>query len=194
MAGSSSAANWSVEQNDEWLMGFSVAPNPNCPHLSSPTFQVASILTPSPASSSLSEGKARRRNLFLEHRACHTCGDDTESWVCLGCGYSGCSRYRRSHMVEHAREKREEGGHMIGLGLADLSVWCFECEEYVTHAKVEGVFREMHWGKFGCWPGGELHGGVAEMGNGVLLEMQSATTGKRSTEEGDASQDGAISK
>lgn len=96
--------------------------------------------------------------------------------------------------MEHAREKRAEGRHMIGIGLADLSVWCFECDEYVTHAKVGEVFREMHWGKFGCWPGGELHGGGGGMGDGILLELQSAEKEEGATEEGHVGQNSAISK
>lgn len=41
-----------------------------------------------------------------------------------------CSRYVKSHMVEHAGK----AGHKIALSFADLSVWCYECDDYIDHA------------------------------------------------------------
>lgn len=61
-------------------------------------------------------------------------------------------------MVQHAEDKEKEKEHpVIALSLSDLSVWCFLCDEYVTHPKLEKPFREFHRGKFGHFPSGRLH-------------------------------------
>lgn len=62
-------------------------------------------------------------------------------------------------MVLHSEAQSKNNGHdCIAVSVADLSFWCFSCDEYITHPKVEDVFRQVHWGKFGCLPSGELHG------------------------------------
>ena len=63
--------------------------------------------------------------------SCFLCSDDTECWVCLGCGIPACSRYVKGHMQQH----RESSGvgHSICASFADLSVWCNSCECYVKH-------------------------------------------------------------
>lgn len=137
------------------LSGFSVAPNPNCPHVAASTFEVHSDLRPEKTGSA---GKAPKRNLYHENMACSTCGDADETWVCLACKCAGCSRYKQGHMVEHANEVASSAAHVcVAISLADLSVWCFQCDEYIVHPKLDEVFREMHHGKFGLFPTMSLH-------------------------------------
>ena len=38
-----------------------------------------------------------------------------------------CSRYVNEHMVKHG----ESTGHPVVLSYADLSVWCYPCENYI---------------------------------------------------------------
>lgn len=141
---------------DEERHGFSIAPNPNCPHIAAPTFQLNKKLV---ITASGSEGKAPRRNLFAENNACQQCGDADETWVCLLCSFSGCSRYKSAHMVCHVRDEfHDHTNAVIAISLADLSVWCFSCDSYVTHPKLEPAFREFHRGKFGTAPSKPLHG------------------------------------
>ncbi|PXF47881.1 Histone deacetylase 6 [Gracilariopsis chorda] len=111
-------------------------------------------MIPSPQAS----GKAPRENRYWKYKTCEACGDVDEGWVCLVCCFSGCSRYKKGHMVEHAEDTDRETEHpVIAISLSDLSVWCFLCDEYVTHPKLEEPFREFHRGKFGKYPSGRLH-------------------------------------
>lgn len=71
-------------------------------------------------------------------------------------------------MVTHSGE----GEHpVVALGLADLSVWCFDCDSYVTGPSLEPVFREMHLGKFGVYPSGSLHSGGGASPSGFVINM-----------------------
>lgn len=150
-------------------MGFSIAPNPNCPHIASSSFQICPVVGPSKSGA---DGKAPRRNLYSENCACDTCGDSEETWVCIVCGFSGCSRYKGSHMVSHSTTKSSEHPEpVIGISLTDLSTWCFACDDYITHPKLETVFREFHRGKFGYFPSGELHT-AAEDHSGAFLTIE----------------------
>jgi NAD-dependent deacetylase sirtuin 2 len=50
-----------------------------------------------------------------------------ENWLCLACQNIYCSRYINGHCVQHWKDC----GHCIGVSLADLSVWCHECQSYI---------------------------------------------------------------
>lgn len=50
-------------------------------------------------------------------------------WVCLTCLHVGCSRFARSHALEHAREY----DHPVVYNFKTRSVWCYECNSYVTN-------------------------------------------------------------
>lgn len=153
-------------------MGFSVAPNPNCSHIASASFEVCGDLVVPVAGA---EGKAPRRNLYTENCACDTCGDAEETWVCLVCAFAGCSRYKAGHMVDHVNdESNEHSKAVIAISLADLSAWCFACDDYITHPKLEPVFSEFHRDKFGSAPTGGLH--CSAGGDAVVLTMEENTT------------------
>eukprot|EP01027_Heterolobosea_sp_BB2_P006779 GEZU01010185.1.p1 GENE.GEZU01010185.1~~GEZU01010185.1.p1 ORF type:complete len:195 (-),score=23.64 GEZU01010185.1:37-549(-) len=79
---------------------------------------------------------------------CNRCGDRSENWICLKSDGVFCSRYVNGHMAEHA----ETTGHDLALSLADLSVWCYKCESYITDPKLKPVFRAVHMLKFGEEP------------------------------------------
>ena len=42
----------------------------------------------------------------------------------INCGLSFCSRYIKSHFIEHNNENKE---HILFLSIMDLSIWCYEC-------------------------------------------------------------------
>ncbi|CDF38791.1 unnamed protein product [Chondrus crispus] len=154
-------------------VGFSVAPSPNCLHIASPSFEIFPEIA---TATTNSHGKAPRRNLYLEKCACNSCGDPEESWVCLSCGVSGCSRYKAGHMVAHANDAgSDHAAAVIAISLADLSIWCFACDDYITHPKLEPIFREFHLGKFGRAPTGELHSANNEA-HGAVLTMETSAT------------------
>lgn len=133
--------------------GFSVAPSADCPHIAAEVFSLCAELTPNEA-----KGKMRARNVYEEKIRCLTCGDNSETWICLRCGTSACGRYINEHMLQHANDRSASScAPVVAIGLADLSAWCFACDDYVTHPKLEPVFRELHRGKFGSLPDGTLH-------------------------------------
>lgn len=68
-----------------------------------------------------------------------------ENWVCLCCGVVRCSRYVSQHALEHHRQS----GHTPALSLSDMSTWCFHCDAYVHHPRIEPLVKRMQVLKFG---------------------------------------------
>lgn len=131
-------------------LGLTIDPNSNCPHLDSPSFHICRSLL---VSLSDQQDETSRRDLFQENKACTTCGDEEDTWVCLVCAFSGCSRFQSRHCLAHVNdESNSHSSSVVAICLDNLSVWCFACEDYVTHSKVEPVFRELHRGMFGSLP------------------------------------------
>ncbi|XP_066911375.1 NAD-dependent deacetylase sir2A-like [Clytia hemisphaerica] len=58
---------------------------------------------------------------------CENCENIGENWVCLTCCKVYCSRYVRSHMVQHNTGSR----HPVALSFSDASVWCYTCDSYI---------------------------------------------------------------
>ena len=52
----------------------------------------------------------------------------SETWLCLGCGLTLCSRYVHNHAAEHF----EATGHCVSLSCSDLSAWCYLCQAYAA--------------------------------------------------------------
>jgi len=97
-----------------------------------------------------------------------------ENWICLDCGVIRCSRYVNGHALEHFQytsnmnrkrssnsEKKMSGnhtekeetmesshGHCLAVSLADLSVWCYECESYVVHDSLDPIVQKLQEMKF----------------------------------------------
>lgn len=97
-----------------------------------------------------------------------------ENWICLDCGVVRCSRYVNGHALEHYKytsstvactpcdlEKKTSSnnmkgeaeisteGHCLAVSLADLSVWCYECESYVIHDTLDPIVKKLQDLKFG---------------------------------------------
>jgi uncharacterized UBP type Zn finger protein len=68
----------------------------------------------------------------------------TENWICLECNVSRCSRYVNGHSLYHARST----GHCLAVSWNDLSVWCYECEGYVTHLSLQPILTKLEELKF----------------------------------------------
>jgi len=86
-------------------------------------------------------------------------------------------------MVFHVQENVGKDTHdVIAMGLADLSVWCFTCDEYITHPKLEDTFRIMHQAKFYALPSSQLH--VSQDAAPAITMMLDIR--EKDTEEGNA--------
>lgn len=147
---------------EEWeaFEGFSVAPKRDCVHVGDASFVVTSALQGSldgDGSGGTDGGKMGLEKTFEKLATCSDCGDTQETWVCLQCGASKCGRFRQAHMVQHVSSEDEGCGGVIAMSAADLSVWCFQCDAYITHDKLEQPFRELHHLKFGYYPDASLH-------------------------------------
>lgn len=92
------------------LVGFAVEPITNCPHI--PDY------------------KTNEKGPDLYHKPCQSCGDTKENWQCLHCQSVYCSRYCQGHMKQHVEDVPE---HSVCISYSDLSVWCYECDNYITH-------------------------------------------------------------
>lgn len=139
---------------DDGPEGFSVAPKTDCPHISLPSVHIHSSLLPPPPDS-----KRPHLATLASWTTCTVCSDTQETWVCLRCSVSRCGRFIKAHMLEHASDRSASScAPVIAMGMADLSAWCFECDDYITHPKLEPAFRSLHFAKFGYYPPGTLHG------------------------------------
>ena len=58
---------------------------------------------------------------------CQECGASDSLWICLICGFVGCSRYRGAHAHDHWRQS----GHIFSLELDTQRVWDYGGDGYV---------------------------------------------------------------
>lgn len=72
------------------------------------------------------------------------CGENFENWICLVCSAVECSRYKNGHMKDH----NEETKHAIALSMADFSVWCYDCNDYIDSPEVKSLHDTLYLAKF----------------------------------------------
>ena len=85
---------------------------------------------------------------------CVDCENSTESWLCLSCGESHCSRYVNNHGEEHwlftlLMDAQDNLGHCLTISLQDLSVWCYPCNSYVKNIRLNSLIKQLEGIKFG---------------------------------------------
>ena len=85
-------------------VGFAVAPKDDCPH-------IEDLKIP--------EEFVEQADKYF-HTPCQECGDSAENWMCIACGYVGCSRYVSGHFRQHG-DKEAEVCHRLGISFSDLS-------------------------------------------------------------------------
>jgi len=109
--------------------GFSVHPKEDCPHFGSQIkMNIASLL-----------------NDQFNKNTCHTCKDQTENWMCLNCGETFCSRYVKGDAKQHFKDS----GHTVAISFSDISIWCYSCDDYITHPLLTGIIQQLQKAKFG---------------------------------------------
>jgi len=108
--------------------GFSVTPKTNCPHFSSQIPLGIIQVIPS----------------VYNSNTCTTCQDKTENWLCLVCGKTYCSRYVSGHAKQHSKDS----GHCVAISFSDLSIWCYNCKDYITHANLQSIVDTLSLTKF----------------------------------------------
>lgn len=113
---------------------FAVSPKTDCPH-------VGDIHE---AHKSITVDQAKE---FLT-APCIKCADSSENWICLVCGFLGCSRYVNQHMKSHC----DETGHCLAISFSDLSCWCYSCDSYIVSPAIRDFLNILYLGKFGRLP------------------------------------------
>jgi hypothetical protein len=69
---------------------------------------------------------------FVRPAACEYCGCQAEPWLCLVCGFVGCSRYQQGHAKEHY----EHTNHDISLSLQTQQIWSYVADHQITRILV----------------------------------------------------------
>jgi len=117
-----------VGMESEELAGFEVETLTECPHLGH-----AAVHLPLPDERPL---------------RCSSCDHNEEVWVCLTCGHCACGRHVKAHAEEHASAK----DHPLAISMADMSAWCYSCEEYLNTFLIQRLhapFTQLYRLKFG---------------------------------------------
>eukprot|EP01138_Halocafeteria_seosinensis_P003217 gb/GECG01003291.1/.p1 GENE.gb/GECG01003291.1/~~gb/GECG01003291.1/.p1 ORF type:complete len:157 (+),score=17.81 gb/GECG01003291.1/:1-471(+) len=121
--------------------GALVRPRDDCPHLGdNVSGDVSSVFE-----------KLRKACHQRDHEgkgavSCEDC-ESQEIWICLKCGAIKCSRYANRHMLEHERQNT----HCVAASYVDLSLWCFQCEDYLDFFSIPVLHepvRQLHQLKF----------------------------------------------
>jgi len=108
--------------------GFSVYPKSNCPHYSS----------------QVTLGVLQKVPTACQANTCTTCNDKTENWLCMSCGNTYCSRYINGDAKKHFKEC----GHAVSISFSDLSIWCYSCNDYITHENLKSFVDTLSATKF----------------------------------------------
>ena len=154
--------------NTDTDIGFEIIPLSYCPHCTDTiSIDHSSNLSSSSSSSSSSStsSSSATTNLTLnsslslsllqnnvnELPACTMCHDTKENWICLICANIGCSRYVAGHGTDHYQQTN----HSIALSYSDMSIWCYECENYLNIFHIPILyesFRILYYKKFRQYP------------------------------------------
>lgn len=110
---------------------FAVTPLDDCPHTKQVAFRDGIVLDPA--------------------APCGTCSNVGENMQCLVCFAVFCGRHVKKHMLQH----HDETGHPLVVGFADLSIWCYDCNAYISpsNRRLSLIYRLLHNAKFHCEPG-----------------------------------------
>lgn len=113
---------------------------------------------------------------------CATCGRGEDPWVCLICGYIGCSRYQAMHAKEHYTAS----AHYFSINLLTQEVWDYESDSFV-HRLIVSVDRNTGSTTQIQFPEREVPGGLS-------FENVGGASANDSTEGEERAFDGVIVK
>ncbi|CAA2988580.1 BRCA1-associated, partial [Olea europaea subsp. europaea] len=112
-----------------------------------------------------------------EKPACAVCGNLNNLWVCLICGFIGCGRYEKGHVIGHWSDKQ----HCFTLEVEKQQIWDYVGERYVHRLnQSKGVGKSVminsecnsigERGTCGCDGGEELDGALFGSKVEVILD------------------------
>ncbi|KAJ3240834.1 NAD-dependent protein deacetylase sirtuin-2 [Chytriomyces hyalinus] len=142
------------------MEGFAVYPKTDCPHVHEHVGNFSGAA-----------GERLAERAHSSQCSVAECGSSDENWVCLSpnCMAVCCSRYVNGHMAAHFEETR----HAVSLSFTDLSVFCYECDSYITLPRLLHALNACHEAKFG-----EPHPLLlASSGSGTAAQSSSSASG-----------------
>jgi len=71
---------------------------------------------------------------------CGECGDTGSVWICVTCGSLNCGRYVNEHGLKH---KEKTKTHTVCMETKELSVFCYECDEFVVNDTPDRVLESI---------------------------------------------------
>lgn len=161
------AYNWILDRGAGEDHGGPIIPRLDCPHISLHMRVTPDMLSvDQPCSHFAEEGRVKGTGGKTGGAKDDTDAEGScpsgENWICLECGVTRCSRYVNAHGLAHWETTREEAlegkrrgeendgaGHCIAVSLADLSVWCYECNAYLKHPALSDITKHLEDLKFG---------------------------------------------
>jgi NAD-dependent SIR2 family protein deacetylase len=75
---------------------------------------------------------------------CTLCGHHPENWYCLECANISCGRQINAHAESHHKSTN----HNLVVSLADLSCWCYACNNYIETEITDPLIFALHQKKF----------------------------------------------
>ncbi|XP_071794250.1 ubiquitin carboxyl-terminal hydrolase 3-like [Asterias amurensis] len=101
-----------------------------CPHLVNSVKQGVAAL---PVTRKTNNGE------ILTTWVCAGCRSSKSPWMCLSCGIIACGRYVNGHAKKHF----EECQHSVCINCENLSVFCYECDEFVVNDTKAGAVQQI---------------------------------------------------
>lgn len=71
---------------------------------------------------------------------CSECNDASSVWLCVTCGALNCGRYVSAHGLKH---KEKTKFHSVCMETRELSVYCYECDEFVVNDTVDRYLESL---------------------------------------------------
>jgi len=151
--------NYIIDQGLAEDCGGPIIPKSNCPHVGKHVLVTRESLNFNDTCRYVDEERnaAKKRGGLKEDVSEDGKCPRGENWLCLDCGVTRCSRYINGHCKTHWENTKAEArhnddtavGHCIAVSLTDLSVWCYECNAYLSHSKLTPLVKKLEEIKFG---------------------------------------------
>ncbi|AAZ10737.1 Zn-finger in ubiquitin-hydrolases and other protein, putative [Trypanosoma equiperdum] len=75
-------------------------------------------------------------SITMQHESqkvqCEQCSRTGDPWICLVCGYVGCSRYQAKHAREHYLQHK----HLFSMSLLTQQIWDYDSDAFVHRVVV----------------------------------------------------------
>lgn len=92
----------------------------SCPHASAAAVSVEELVAERTFLAQVRAGEAQCSRSKCDHTM-------PLVWMCCECGFVGCGRDQRGHLLKHSKKAK----HSIALNLASGMMWCYSCDDEI---------------------------------------------------------------